>query len=116
MTKQRFAIVAILFAAFAMLGGTPAFAQDAAAGSVYAGTTGFGLIGAGYFFGLALAAVGAAFGLGKAVAAALEGTARQPEAANDIRTSMIIGCAFIEALAIYVLISPILASLFLTVK
>ena len=50
-----------------------------------------------------------ALSLGKAVAAALESIARQPEAANDIRVSMIIGCALIEALTIYALISPFLA-------
>ena len=53
---------------------------------------------------LRMAAVASAFGLGKAVSAAMDATARQPEAAGDIRTSMVIGCALIEALTIYVLI------------
>jgi F-type H+-transporting ATPase subunit c len=55
-------------------------------------------------FGLALAAFGGALGQGKATAAALEGMARQPEAAGDIRTTMIIGLALIESLVIYVLL------------
>jgi F-type H+-transporting ATPase subunit c len=53
---------------------------------------------------LGLAAFGSALGLGKAVAAAMEATARQPEAATKILVSMLIGCAFIEALTIYALI------------
>ena len=55
-------------------------------------------------FSLALAAMAAAFGLGRAVSAAMEAIARQPEAAPQIRGAMIVGCGFIEALAIYALI------------
>ncbi len=59
-------------------------------------------------FGLAIAAVGSAFGIGRAAIAALEGTARQPEAANDLRVTLIIGAALMEALTIYVLVAAIL--------
>lgn len=59
-------------------------------------------------FGLAVAAVGSAFSIGKAAMAALEGTARQPEAANDLRVTLIIGAALMEALTIYVLVAAIL--------
>jgi len=54
---------------------------------------------------LGLAAFASAFGLGKAVSAAMEAIARQPEAAPKIQTAMIIGCALIEALTIYVLVT-----------
>ena len=53
---------------------------------------------------LGLAAFGSALGLGKAVAAAMEATARQPEASGKILVSMMAGCALIEALTIYALI------------
>jgi len=53
---------------------------------------------------LCAAAMASAFGLGKAVQAAMEAIARQPEAGNRIQTAMIIGCALIEALTIYVLV------------
>lgn len=53
---------------------------------------------------LSLAAVGSAFGLGKSVAAAMEATARQPEASGKILVNMMAGCALIEALTIYALI------------
>jgi F-type H+-transporting ATPase subunit c len=57
---------------------------------------------------VALAAIASAFGLGKAVSAAMEAMGRQPEAAGRIQTAMIIGCAFIEALTIYALLTVIL--------
>ena len=55
-------------------------------------------------FSLAIAALAGAFSQAKAVAAGLEGIARQPEAAGQIQTAMIIGLAFIESLVIYVLV------------
>lgn len=54
--------------------------------------------------GLSIAALACALGLGKAVAAAMEATARQPEASTKILINMTIGCAFIEAITIYVLV------------
>ena len=53
---------------------------------------------------LGLAAMASAFGLGRAVSAAMEAIARQPEAGGQIQTAMVIGCALIEALTIYVLV------------
>ena len=44
-------------------------------------------------------------GQGKAAAAALDGIARQPEAAGKIQTAMIIGLALIESLVIYALLT-----------
>ncbi len=55
-------------------------------------------------FGVALAAFGAALGQGRVGAAALEGIARQPEAAGRIQMAMIIALALIESLAIYALL------------
>ena len=49
--------------------------------------------------GAGLTVLGAGFGLGKIGAAALEGTARQPEAGNAIRTTMIIIAALLEGAA-----------------
>lgn len=54
--------------------------------------------------GLAITAFGSAAALGKAVAAAMEATARQPEASIKILINMIAGCALIEALTIYALV------------
>ena len=67
------------------------------------------MIAMGYPVGLGLAALGAGIGLGNAVGSAMEAIGRQPEATGKIQINMILGCAFIEALAIYALISPFIA-------
>ncbi len=54
--------------------------------------------------GLGLAAFGAGLGIGNAVNGAMEAMGRQPEAIGKIQTAMLIGAAFIEALAIYALV------------
>ncbi len=54
--------------------------------------------------GLGIAAFGSALALGRAVASAMEATGRQPEASTKILINMATGCAFIEALTIYVLV------------
>jgi F-type H+-transporting ATPase subunit c len=54
--------------------------------------------------GLPIAVLGAATAQGRTAAAALEGIARQPEAAGRIQIAMIIGLALIESLVIYALL------------
>ena len=61
-------------------------------------------IGLGAPLSLALTALGSAFALGKAVAAAMDATARQPEASTKILVNMMAGCALIEALTLYALV------------
>jgi F-type H+-transporting ATPase subunit c len=63
------------------------------------------LVALGYPVGLGLAALGSGIGLGLAVNGAMNAMGRQPEALPKIQIAMIIGCAFIEALTIYALIS-----------
>ena len=58
-------------------------------------------LGAGLCMGIG--AIGPAIGEGNAVGKALEGMARQPEAAGDLRTNMILGCAITETTGIYAL-------------
>ncbi|MDA3963785.1 MAG: ATP synthase F0 subunit C [Planctomycetota bacterium] len=53
---------------------------------------------------LGLAVLGAGLGIGKLAASALEGTARQPEAAGKLQGMMILAIAFIEALALIALL------------
>ena len=53
---------------------------------------------------MAIAAGLCGIGQGKATSAACEGIARNPGAAANIRTSMIIGLALIESLALYTLL------------
>ena len=70
---------------------------------------GLGYIGAGIGAGLCM--LGAAYGIGRLAAAALEGTARQPEAAGALRTSMIIPAALIEGLGFFALVICLLVAL-----
>ena len=59
-------------------------------------------LGAGLCMGIG--AIGPAVGEGNAVSHALEGMARQPETANNLRTNMILGCAITETTGIYSLL------------
>jgi F-type H+-transporting ATPase subunit c len=70
---------------------------------------GIGYLGAGIGAGLCM--IGAALGIGKLASAALEGTARQPEAAGALRTSMIIPAALIEGLGFFALVICLLIAL-----
>ena len=53
---------------------------------------------------IGLGALGPGVGIGILTGKALEAIGRNPEAANEIRTSMILGIAFAEAIAIYALV------------
>ena len=75
----------------------------------------FGILGAaelaslGASIGAAIAAIGAGIGIGKIGASAMEAIARQPEAAGDIRSNMIVIAALIEGVALFAVIVCILA-------
>jgi F-type H+-transporting ATPase subunit c len=99
--KKAFLTVFILLAAGFL---APAYAQDAAAAAAATRATvaQWSIITAG--FALAFAAAFGALGQGKAVSAAVEGIARNPGAAGDIRGSLILGLVLIESLVIYVLV------------
>jgi len=65
---------------------------------------GAGLAKLGAALGTAFAAFSAAIGIGKIGSSAMEGIARQPEAAGDIRMSMIIAAALIEGAALFAIV------------
>ena len=66
------------------------------AGELAAGLT---AIGRGIAYGFA--AIGPGIGIGIVVGNAIEATARQPESAGQTQTTMFIGIAFTEALALF---------------
>jgi len=71
-------------------------------------------LGLGYLavgFGAGMILLGAAAGIARLSYAALEGTARQPEAAGNLRTSMLIPAALIEGLAFFALVICLLVAL-----
>jgi F-type H+-transporting ATPase subunit c len=61
--------------------------------------------------GAGLAVLGAGLGIGKLAAAALEGSARQPTAAGEIRTSMIIAAALIEGATLFAIVVTLLLAI-----
>ena len=65
-------------------------------------------LGAG--FGVPVAVLSAALGQGRAGAAGIEGIARQPEAAGQISTAMIITAALIEGAMLFAVVVGLLAS------
>lgn len=82
----------LLFLMFSMAFASLAMAQDGHASFMFAPSIGMA-IGAGL----------CGLGQGKAISAACEGIARNPGAAANIRTTMIIGLVLIESLALYTL-------------
>ena len=63
----------------------------------------------GAAIGAAIAVFGAALGIGKIGSSAMEAIARQPEAAGDIRMSMIIIAALVEGVALFAIVVCFLA-------
>ena len=53
---------------------------------------------------IGLGAIGPGIGIGILAGKAMEAIGRNPEATGDIRTNMILGIAFAEAIAIYALV------------
>ncbi len=68
------------------------------------------MVGSIAALGAGLAAIGAGIGIGQIGKGAVEGIARQPEAANDIRTSMIIAAALVEAVALFAVVVALLGN------
>jgi F-type H+-transporting ATPase subunit c len=63
-------------------------------------------LGSGLAIGLG--AIGPGIGIGYVVGKAIEGMARQPEAAGPLRTTMFIGIGVVEAVVLYSFIISIL--------
>ena len=74
-----------------------------------AAAAGAGLAKFGAGIGAGIAAIGAGLGIGRIGGNAMEAIARQPEAAGDIRSNMIVIAALIEGVALFAVIVCILA-------
>ncbi len=82
-----------------------AFGAEGAAGATDpAKASYFGLATVGCAIGIGLAALGCGIGMGHGLRGATEGTARNPGVSGKIMTTLIIGLAMIESLAIYALV------------
>jgi len=96
----------IILAAFALVALT-SFALAAEPGDMLSQVKqqnyyGLAVLGAGLAIGLA--ALGTGIGMGLGLRGATEGVARNPGVSGKITTTMIIGMALIESLAIYALV------------
>ena len=102
-------LVILTFTGIAFAQGDAGGAEEAAKAVRNQGlASNFGLIALGAGLGIGLAALGGGIGQGRAAAGALEGIARNPGAAGQIRGPMILGLALIESLVIYALIIALL--------
>ena len=93
--------LAVLVMTFALaMTASVAFAEGAAAAPAASGLN----AAVAALFAIAIAAFGGSIGMGLSISRAVEGIARNPEASGKIMTTMIIGLALIESLAIYTLV------------
>ncbi|MBW7957450.1 MAG: ATP synthase F0 subunit C [Thermodesulfobacteriota bacterium] len=100
---RKYAVTAVLALIAVVVGSNLAFAQEAAAeGGRSALVQAAIFIGAG--LGMGLGAIGPGIGMGHAVRGALEGMARNPGHSSKIMTTMLVGLAMMESLAIYALV------------
>jgi F-type H+-transporting ATPase subunit c len=96
-----------LFAGSAL--GAPEAGEAAAEGASTAASTGF--LGMGFGIGMGLAVIGAGLGIGRIGGSAVESIARQPEAAGQITTGMLLTAAFVEGAALFAVVVALLAVL-----
>ena len=98
----------LLLVLCAMMFATVAFAADehaaAATGSDAAKMSFYATVALASAIGIGIAALGTGIGMGLGIGRAVEGIARNPEASGKIMTTMIVGLALIESLAIYTLV------------
>ncbi len=70
---------------------------------------GAGLAKLGAGIGAGIAVIGAGIGIGNIGKATVESIARQPSAAGDIRSAMILSAAFVEGCGLFAIVACVLA-------
>ncbi len=104
--KKFTAVMVLVFGL--MLIASAAFAAEAAhetaAAPEAAKLSFFATVALASAIGIGIAALGTGIGMGLGIGRAVEGIARNPEASGKIMTTMIVGLALIESLAIYTLV------------
>jgi len=68
------------------------------------------MVGSIAAIGAGLAVIGAGIGIGQIGGKAMEGIARQPEAASKIQTNMIIAAALVEGVALFGVVVALLGN------
>lgn len=100
--KKFFAIVLLVLALVAVMAPVALASEGGDAGSSKLGYFSFAALGCGLAIGLA--ALGTGIGMGSGLGGACEGVARNPGVSGKIMTTLIVGLAMIESLAIYALV------------
>lgn len=113
-TWSKLALVAMVAGLALMFVPGPAMAQDAAATApadhgTFLSTDGARKLGGA--IGVGLVIMGGAAGIGRIGGSAVESMARQPEAAGQISTAMIITSAMIEGATLFAVVVGLLAVL-----
>ncbi len=100
---KKFTAIVILVLGVMLLA-TAAFAAEEAAAPDAAKMSFYATVALASAIGIGIAALGTGIGMGLGIGRAVEGIARNPEASGKIMTTMIVGLALIESLAIYTLV------------
>ncbi len=114
MTKRAARIALTMVAlgfALMFVSAAPALAQDAGVGVADANDINAGLGRLGGAIGAGLVLIGGGLGIGRIGGSAVEAMARQPEAAGQISTAMIITAALIEGATLFGVVVGLLAVL-----
>lgn len=93
-----------LATAIVALSASPVLAETAEAASGGGNASFFTAVAVAAAIGMAIAAAGTGLGQGNAIRGAVEGIARNPGASGKILSTLLIGLAMIESLAIYALV------------
>jgi len=101
---RKFAVKGFLALAALLTCSNVALAQEAAEAAGGGNSLVLAAIFIGAGLGMGLGAIGPGIGQGHAVRGALEGIARNPGASGKIMTTMLVGLAMMESLAIYALV------------
>lgn len=102
MTRKLISLCIVALLALAMF--APIALADDAAPAADGAKSGRSMIVVGLGLAIGLAALGTGIGQGIGLQGATEGVARNPGASGKITTTLIIGLAMIESLAIYALV------------
>lgn len=103
-------ILGLIVVGFVLMFAPAAFAAEPGADTGSAATSS-GLAKMGGAIGAGLAVIGCGLGIGRVGGSATEAMARQPEAAGQINTAMIVTAAMIEGATLFAVVVGLLAAL-----
>ena len=108
--KNAQLVLGLIVVGFCLMFAPAAFAQEGHdAASAAAASSGLAKMGGA--IGAGLAVIGCGLGIGRVGGSATEAMARQPEAAGQINTAMIVTAAMIEGATLFAVVVGLLAAL-----